>query len=118
MVNPKSDYVNPDSYPILNPPFSVVSIECPTSSIEAIKPTLNLPKVPPKVFKEIDDGYIFEVIHASRSFLFDLNMDMEPSVFDESPKLDTIFLVGMEGHKGPKTFMLIRVLGMLLVVLA
>ena len=58
--------------------------------IESIKPGLNLPKVPPKVFKEIDDGYIFEVIRASGSFLFDLNMDMEPSVIDKSPKLDTI----------------------------
>ncbi len=42
------------------------------------------------MFKEIEDGYIFEVIPASGSFLFDLNMDMDSSVLDDSPKLDNI----------------------------
>ena len=89
LVNSISNFVNSNSPPILNPPLSVVPFEHPASSIEAVKPALNPSKAPPKVFKEIEDGYIFEVIPASGSVLFDLNMDKEPSVLDESPKLDT-----------------------------
>ena len=54
-INPISNFINSNSPPILNPLLSVVLFEHPASS----KPTLNPSKAPPKVFKEIDDGYTF-----------------------------------------------------------
>ena len=72
----------PFSPQIVSPSQCYDLVESPTSTTKIFKPSLNPLNVQPKVFREIDDDYIFEIIPASGSTQQDINMDMDSTNID------------------------------------
>ena len=81
--------IPPPSQPAL-PPSSVDLSQDPTLDFGTISSNLTPSTFSQIFFKEIDDGYIFEIIPTKESKLNEINMDMEPSIWDDSSKIDSM----------------------------
>ncbi|GLJ05837.1 hypothetical protein SUGI_0026400 [Cryptomeria japonica] len=86
--NPKTKNLNstPSSPPTSNIPPIVDMINFPGHSFDSVNPVVNLSKPSPKIFKEIEDDYVFEIIPASGSSQFGFKMDMELNDINEAPR--------------------------------
>ncbi|GLJ09111.1 hypothetical protein SUGI_0102030 [Cryptomeria japonica] len=77
-------------------------INFPGHSFDSVNPIVNPSKPSSKIFKEIEDDYVFEIIPASGSSQIGFKMDMELNDINEAPRLDVIPTKRRERPPGSK----------------